>query len=237
MLKRFVELFGYELINSKKQPSLFPHLLRLFKQCRIDVVLDVGANHGQFAINLRKRGYKGAIHSFEPVAKSFEILQQASRRDKSWHVHKLALGDISGHRNMHVSGASELSSFLAANEFGEKRLKGMQNTHIERVDVLTLDDFFARHKADFLGAKIFLKMDTQGYDLNVFTGAQKSLGAIVGLVSELSMKQIYRDMPPHTQALEVYEQAGYNITGIFPIIRNADLTVVEMDCVLIRGCS
>ncbi len=237
MLKRLVELFGYELINSKKQPALFPHLLRVFKQCEVDIVLDVGANLGQFAKDLRKRGFKGVIHSFEPVSSSFKILEQASKYDKNWHVHNLALGDKNTSKDIYVSSASELSSFLKANTFGAGRLEGMPQTHMERVQIITLDHFLASNKPNQQTPNIFLKMDTQGYDLNVFKGAQKSLRVIVGLLSELSFKQIYRDMPSHTQALELYEQAGYNMTGIFPIIRNADLTVVEMDCVLIRGCS
>ncbi len=235
MLKRFVEYFGYELVNSKKQPALFPHLLRIFQQCQVDLVLDVGANQGQFAKDLRKRGYKGEIHSFEPVTDSFAIIKQHSRNDKNWYVHKLALGSENGSNNMRVSSASELSSFLKASNFGEQRLEKISETHMENVQVSTLDSFLTEHGLNQAGRKIFLKMDTQGFDLHVFSGAQHSLGLIVGLLSELSIKPIYKDMPPYTQALNTYEQAGYNITGLFPIIRNVDLTLVEMDCVMVKS--
>jgi len=234
MIKRFVELFGYELINSKKQPSLPAHLSRIFKQCHINVVLDVGANHGQFAKGLRARNYAGEIHSFEPVASSFAILQQASANDLNWHVHNLALGDKSGDQDIHVSKASELSSFLPANEFGSKRLKGMAAIHLETVQVLTVDQFLAEHNILSADKNIFLKMDTQGFDLNVFYGAKQSLPQIAGLMSELSFLQIYKNMPPYTEVIPVYEQAGYRVTGLFPIVRNQDLTLVEMDCVLIK---
>jgi len=235
MIKRLARLFGYELINSKKQPALFPHLLRILKQCSVNVVLDVGANHGQFARDLRKAGYRGEIHSFEPVTGSFEIIKQLSKNDPGWHVHKLALGDTNASKDIHVFGASELSSFLAANEFGAKRLDGMEQTHKESVQVSTLDDFLTGNDLNQPGQKIFLKMDTQGFDLNVFKGAQKSLDFIVGMLSELSFQPIYTDMPTYSQVLNAYEQAGYKTTGLFPVVRNANLTLVEMDCVLIKA--
>ena len=235
MIKRLARLFGYELINSEKQPALLTHLLRILKQCNVSVVLDVGANHGQFARDLRKAGYRGEIHSFEPVASSFEIIKNISKNDPGWHVHKLALGATNAMQDIHVFWASELSSFLAANEFGENRLDGMVQTHKESVQISTLDDFLAEKDLNRHGKKIFLKMDTQGFDLSVFKGAQKSLNFIVGMLSELSFQPIYADMPSYSQALSVYEQAGYNTTGLFPVVRNADLTLVEMDGVLIKA--
>ncbi len=235
MIKQLVRLFGYELINSKKQPALFPHIVRILKQCHVNVVLDVGANHGQFARDLRKAGYRGDIHSFEPVADSFATLQHRSKNDPDWHVHKLALGDANASKDIHVSGASELSSFLAANEFGEKRLDGMARTRKESVQISTLDDFLVSNGLNRPDKKIFLKMDTQGFDLNVFRGAQKSLNIIIGILSELSFQPIYAGMPSYGQALHIYEQAGYKPTGLFPVVRNANLTLVEMDCVLIKA--
>ncbi|MCF6274325.1 MAG: FkbM family methyltransferase [Robiginitomaculum sp.] len=231
MIKWTARLFGYELINSKKQPSLLPHLLRVFKQNSVDLVLDVGANEGQFAKDLRKYGFRGEIHSFEPVASCYQILLRASKNDEHWHVHNMALGAENGYMEINVSSATKLSSFLRANDFGVKRLAGIDDTQIERVKIETLDSFL-RHNIS--NKRIFLKMDTQGFDLNVFAGSLNSRENIVGLLSELSLQKIYHDMPSYTSALETYEQANYRVTGLFPIIRNLDLTLVEMDCVMIK---
>ncbi|PHQ59078.1 MAG: FkbM family methyltransferase [Robiginitomaculum sp.] len=233
MLKWIATLFGYELINSKKQPSLFPHLFRVFKQCKVDMVLDVGANNGQFAIDLRKRGFRGDIHSFEPVASCYQALLKISNNDERWHVHNFAMGSENGEMKINVSTATELSSFLSANDFGTARLAGLDDTHMELVKVVTVDSFLSN--LNITDKHIFLKMDTQGFDLNVFNGAQNSMENIVGLLSELSVQKIYNNMPSYTSALKTYEYANYRITGLFPIIRNLDLTLIEMDCVMIKN--
>ncbi|MBL4617408.1 MAG: FkbM family methyltransferase [Robiginitomaculum sp.] len=210
-------------------------MARIFKQCEINSVLDIGANQGQFAKSLRKRGYAGEIHSFEPVADSFKVLQQYSSSDANWYVYNIALGDECAFKDIHVSKASDLSSFLPASNFGSKRFASMAETHTETVEISTVDMFLSENDELFKDKKIFLKMDTQGFDVRVFNGARDSWPAIAGLLSELSFQKIYKGIPTYLEALSVYEQAGYKITGLFPIVRNNDLTLVEMDCVMIKS--
>src|SRR6476659_2537452 len=57
----------------------------------IDLVLDVGANVGQFATSLREKGYAGQIESFEPVSSVFQALADTARNDPRWNVHNMAL--------------------------------------------------------------------------------------------------------------------------------------------------
>ena len=64
LLRRVFYFFGYELISTRKSPTLYSHLENIFKLYRIDVVLDVGANTGQFATLIREMGYRGDIYSF-----------------------------------------------------------------------------------------------------------------------------------------------------------------------------
>jgi FkbM family methyltransferase len=44
----------------------------------INLVLDVGANVGQFGLSLRNRGYAGQIMSFEPVSDAFNELKKVA---------------------------------------------------------------------------------------------------------------------------------------------------------------
>jgi hypothetical protein len=79
-----------------------------------------------------------------------------------------------------------------------------------------------------------LKMDTQGYDLKVYRGAASSLGRVQAVVSELSFQPIYEGMPDYRQMLAEFESAGFAVSGLFPVSRNPDLSLIEMDCVLVR---
>src|SRR5438552_1566999 len=62
----------------------------------IDLVVDVGANRGQYGRALREWGYAGEIVSFEPLAEAFAELALLSGPDKRWTCHQLALGDDEG---------------------------------------------------------------------------------------------------------------------------------------------
>ena len=91
--RRLAKLFGYDLLHIKRRhPSLEAHLGVLFKQIGVNLVLDVGANTGQYANLLRKNGYKGHIFSFEPISKNVAILELKAKDDPRWHICHYSLG-------------------------------------------------------------------------------------------------------------------------------------------------
>lgn len=224
---------GYELIKEAKSPSLRSHLARVFDRYRIDTVLDVGANHGQFGAAIRSNGYRGAIYSFEPVTASFERLAQVAAKDDRWHVFKLGLGDRPGRQIINIARSSDLCSLLAPNDFGRLEFPKIEADEQESIEIDTLDHFLAEQELP-TDAGIFLKMDTQGYDLKVFEGAAHSLGRIAGMLSELSLSPIYENAPHYLESLAAYEARGFRVSGLYPVSRNSDLAVIEVDCVLIK---
>jgi hypothetical protein len=83
--------------------------------------------------------------------------------------------------------------------------------------------------------RVFLKMDTQGYDLEVFKGAADIMDCVVGLQSELSFISLYEGAPPWREAIACYENAGFVISALAPVSHDAVTSaVIEMDCVLVR---
>lgn len=232
---KIARLFGYELIKRKKHSTLNSHLMNLIDRHAIDLVLDVGANSGQFGTMLRKEGYKGEIHSFEPVSETFELLRATCSGDHRWFVHQVAMGDVCGGKTMNVTEGSNLSSFLEPNDFGKEEFKPIKVISEETVEVSTIENFLTTHVTDFDKRRILLKMDTQGYDLNVFKGSLKVLGSIVCLLSEISLMPIYSNMPYYVDSLKKYEENGFVVTGFFPISRKDNLSLIEIDCTLLNS--
>ena len=58
--------------------------MKIINQFKIDLIFDIGANVGQYAMLLRKLGYKNQIVSFEPMKKEFNILKNKSINDSFW---------------------------------------------------------------------------------------------------------------------------------------------------------
>lgn len=233
--RKIARLLGYELIKLRKHPTSNAHIINLINAHNIDLVLDVGANQGQFGKVLRQEGYRGEIHSFEPVGATFGRLEEASQTDKRWFAYQLAMGDECGNQTINVAESSDLSSLLNPNNFGKEKYKKIETLRKETIQVSTIDTFLEEQIADLDNKRIFLKMDTQGYDLNVFKGSFNTLKHIICMLSEISLIPIYSGMPHYLDALKNYEEQGFIVTGLYPISRKDNLSVVEMDCMLFNN--
>ena len=235
--KAAARLAGWELQHIRKdQPTLETHLSQLLPKLGIDCVLDVGANQGQYGRMLRQAGYRGRIASFEPVQVSFEILRAKAAKDPQWKVFHYALGAKAGEQMIHVSRATVMASFLDATEFSHQQFpEGMPVTRDEKVSIRTLDEVFPLVTEGLKSPRVFLKMDTQGFDLQVFAGAKRTLPQVLGLQTEISIQAIYDGMPDYLESLTTYTKAGLVMTGLYPVSRDKQtLALIELDCVMRR---
>jgi FkbM family methyltransferase len=235
--KAAARLAGWELQHIRKdQPTLETHLSQLLPKLGIDCLLDVGANQGQYGTLLRRCGYKGRIASFEPVKASFEILRAKAAKDPQWSVYNYALGAKAEEKLIHVSRSTVMASFLDATEFSHTQFpEGMPVTRDEKVTIRTLDEVFGLVTEGLKSPRVFLKMDTQGFDLQVFAGAKRSLPQVRGLQTEISIQAIYEGMPDYLESLATYTKAGFVMSGLYPVSRDKQtLALIELDCVMRR---
>jgi FkbM family methyltransferase len=210
------------------------HVAQLLRRYRINCVLDVGANRGQYGRRLRRIGFEGHIMSFEPVAATFAELQETVAADPRWTAHPYALGREDTSASMNVVPGT-LSSLLPPTQFGSARYARLRDPAPEEVEVRRLDGILDEVLADVPDARPYLKLDTQGFDLEAFAGLGDRVRDIVAMQSEVSVVEIYAGMPPMAEALETYEAAGFEITGLFPVSREAETgRVLEFDCVMVR---
>jgi FkbM family methyltransferase len=227
------ELFGYHLVRKDKLVEIKhapgEHLRLLLENLGINHVLDVGANTGQYVQELRDIGYSGRITSFEPVQSCYDELMKKSSRDDLWDIRHHALGAKQEQLEINVSEATAFSSFLPANDYANKRYKRIQPTHTENVQVERLDAIF--NEITQPDERVYLKLDTQGYDLQAFAGCQNCMDRILGMQSEVSVTAIYENMPNYLESLKVYQDAGFQLTGLYPIAWDEPtLRVIEFDC-------
>jgi FkbM family methyltransferase len=210
------------------------HLVGLLAHYRVNCVLDVGANRGQYARMLRRAGYRGQIVSFEPVPDLHAALVKASAADERWSVHQMALGRTDGSMHMNVVPGT-MSSLLSPSEYGTRRYSQLRDVHEVEVPVRRLDGLLDT-LPELQGRRLFLKMDTQGFDLEAFAGLGDRVEQVVGLQSEVALLTIYDDMPRLPEALPVYEAAGFGVTGFYPVTREwRTWRVLEFDCVMARA--
>jgi FkbM family methyltransferase len=211
------------------------HVAWLLRELDINCVLDVGANIGQSAQRLRSEGYAGRIVSFEPVPALADQLRRTAEGDPNWSVVQCALGDADEETEIHVRPGA-MSSILPSSDFGKSWSNRLRDAETQTISVRRLDGLFADAVAGIAEPRVYLKLDTQGYDLQAFAGAGETVKQIVGLQSEVSCVPIYDHMPRLPEQISVYEAAGFEITGMFPVTRHrATLRVIEFDVTMVRG--
>lgn len=214
-------------------------LSETLQRLEISCILDVGANQGQYGLMLRRIGYAGHIISFEPVGEAFQALQAVASQDAKWTAYQWALGAETTHAQIHVSRSSAFSSFLTPTAYSVRRFRDSAPVErVEEVEVHRLDEILLRVESHIEHPRIFLKMDTQGYDLQVFAGAGSETQRVLGLQSEVAVVPLYEGAPTMVEALRVYEAQGFDLAGLFPVCRDPDSArVLEYDCLLLRSSS
>lgn len=215
--------------------AIASHLRSLFDHCGIRTVLDVGANRGQYHDFLRQEvGFEGTVHSFEPIAGLVEAMLQRQSEDAAWHIHHCALGDEAGVATIGVAQSDTLSSLKGLAERAPSAFVASATVvREESITIATLDDFVARHAIDLLTT--YLKVDTQGFDMEVLAGGPNAVQALPAMQLELAIQQIYAGVAPYRDVLVTLESLGMAISGLFPISCDAQLKAVEFDCILVRS--
>lgn len=197
------------------------------------LVLDVGANTGQYATLLRMLGYEGDIISFEPVSESFQELKAAASSDGRWRVEQIALGNANERRSIHLLPRSDFNSFHQPNRFALDNIKRIEPYGMEEVQVRRLDDVIEMVGEGRDRASIFLKTDTQGHDLAVLEGAGDTLKSVTGIQAEIPVTALYEEVAPLNETLDHYARVGFRAFGFRPISW-ADGRMLEMDALFER---
>jgi FkbM family methyltransferase len=195
----------------------------------INLVVDVGASRGQFARNLRQIGYQGFICSFEPIPEEFARLEELMGADPRWKGYQLALGREDKRALFNVAAESTvMSSFLRHKD---------RNAQIRKIEVSVrrLDSLEDELLALVSEPRILLKLDTQGFDLEVVKGGLRCMEHVLCLQSEIAVDHLYNEMPHYLDALQRYETLGFQLAGLFEVARNpSQETVIEMNCLMVR---
>ncbi len=213
------------------------HARNLLRTCAIDLVIDIGANYGQFAQSLRHSGYNGQIISFEPLVAAYAALKTAAVHDPAWQIHRFAVGDAPAELPFNVYCNSVFSSLHTASSTGQDRFGShLVIDHVETVPVRTLDSLAAEFFPTAPNARILLKTDTQGHDLAVLRGAPLTLQRTTAIATEASVRPIYEGSPTYQEIIQFLACAGFRLSGLYPISHDdRDFSLIELDCYFVRA--
>lgn len=233
LIKKVLEFFNLRLIKISKNENLNDVLNYLFYKLNINILLDVGANSGQFGLKNRNSGYKKTIISFEPLKKVFNVLKKNSINDKYWKCENIAIGNKDGETIINESNYSLSSSLLP---ISKEHLRAKENSNYiaqHKVLIKKLDTYIKENSLE--NDNIFLKIDTQGTEYDVLKGLDLNLHKIKGILCELTLTELYVGQKLWIEIINFLEKKNFEIWFLEKGFQDHKIKkVLQIDCIFIN---
>ena len=214
LVKKIVRKIGFDIIRFHPASTMGvnPYYdMTKFVNSKNPVLFDVGANQGQTVNKYIEVFSNSNIHSFEPSPKTFEILKKNTSNMENVSIWNYGVGSKTDLLLLNENKSSVMSSFLELGEqgWGEIKKKTM-------VDIITIDNFLDQHKISKVDV---LKLDVQGFEVEIFKGAKKSMteGKIGLLYFEITFIKMYVGLPSFTELYEFCISCGFELVSIYPM--------------------
>jgi len=202
----------------------------VFKDLHFDCILDVGANKGQFALFARSRFPQARLISFEPLPRPAEKFGRVFAKDPDVKLIRAAVSRERGTLVMHVTEHDDSSSALG---IGKAQRDIFNSREVGKCEVPCgpLGDFIAD---DDFGQRNLLKIDVQGFELEVLRGAEGLLDRFAAIYCELSFMELYVGQPLAEEIIDFLTGRGFRSAGTYNMTLSPDGKPVQADGLFIR---
>jgi FkbM family methyltransferase len=233
-IRRTLRGLGYDV--RPYQAHYFPdvQLTALLRSLKVNLVLDVGANSGQFGKSLREHGYAGRIVSFEPLEAARKGLLDATGGDPQWQVaERCAIGERDGVLDINVSQNSVSSSALQMLDAHLRTAPDSRYVATERVPLRRLDTCALQYLD--AASVALLKIDTQGYEDRVLDGAAGILDRISTVQLEISLVPLYAGQRLFPEMLQRMLALNFEVWAMWPVLVDPDSgRLLQVDATFVR---
>lgn len=196
------------------------------------VILDVGANDGWFSKVVFRFWPNARIISFEPLKSMHHHLDILKKKKNTYAYEKIGIGEENKKFKINEYGTSGLSSFKDINSSYsyDSQIFNQQVSTSYDVDVLTLDDYVTRSQ---IKGEFCVKIDTQGFEMEVLKGAQKLFDSqrIKVVIIELMTIEKYQGASLYYEIIDYLEKYGLRLVDIHNSYYEEDGKLSEFDAV------
>jgi FkbM family methyltransferase len=209
--KSFLDKMGYQLVRKNlEEAAPFEDMQHFLPASASPVIFDVGANFGQTVERILSHYPHAVVHAFEPSPASFQTLASNCANRPSVKAWNLGVGASESLLTFNENEHSQLSSFLEP-----LNVCGGETKRKTEVAVTSLDAFCDKQSIDKID---ILKLDTQGFELPIFQGAERLMREhrIGFIFFELIVSEHYSGLPPYWELLRFLDERGYKMASFYP---------------------
>jgi len=221
-----------KLVRDRPMRDMNALMLLKARERGVRTLLDVGANKGQFAAEMRRLGYKGRIVSFEPLSDAHAQLAAAAAGDPEWIVpERMAIGNEDGEARINISANSVSSSLLGVESKVTEvetttDFVAAETTPLRRLDSALLPEWDGPYA---------MKIDTQGFEMAVLQGAPETLRQTELVSTELSLARLYTGGARVSDVFAFLEDAGFRAIAVTEGFADAERNeVLQVDATFLR---
>lgn len=202
---------------------------RLVAELDPDLVVDCGANCGQWGLRLKGVFPEVNLHSFEPIYSTFVRLKEVASKYENWRCINAALSSHSGVSTIKVASNQGMSSSLSNPSLHISVHPDIDFEKTEEVSLTTLDQYKYQFK------KIFLKIDVQGHEYALLMGAIETLESVVLIEIESSFTPLYEFEIPHHKLISMLMDKGFVPIKFGNVHEDSRGRVWQLDTLLIKS--
>ncbi len=211
LIRSIFRSIGYDIIKYRPDQPGKDIMIDLRKYLKNDspVIFDAGANEGQTVATFKEEFPNCVMHSFEPSPTTFATLKENTKKFSNSNIYNAGLGSKSDKLRFNENEHNQMSSFLELGEFGHGDIK--KET---LVDVKTIDQIVEENSINIVD---ILKSDTQGYDLEIFKGAQNSIdNNKIGMIYfEIIFSKMYENLPTVSELFDFLSNNNFHLIAFY----------------------
>jgi FkbM family methyltransferase len=233
-IKAVARSFGFDVIRFHPESSDQAKLWAVLNHLKTDLVLDVGANEGQYGSGLRAIGYRGRMVSFEPLSSAHAVLTRNAQGDAGWQIHsRAAIGDSDGEITINIAGNNVSSSVLPMLAQHANAAPESQYIGSEKVPLVRLDSVATAYAAS--AQSVFLKIDTQGFEAAVLRGASQLLHKCRAVQLEMSLTPLYAGQELWDYFVRELTAMGFELWTVLPgFVEASTGRSLQFDAIFVR---
>jgi len=213
------ERFGGNVMNMNDyEIHALLHISRTLDRLedKLDIIYDIGSNDGLWSEIFAL--YTGNnVYAFEPLPKMIQLIQMRSKRIPLIKIQPVACGATWSHTNINEDNFAPSSSILKMTDLHTEEWSFTGKSSALAVNVTPLDDWRIKN---YLPFPSLIKIDVQGYENEVLTGASETLKKTKYLWIELNLKNFYENGSSFDSVYKKVTGLGFELVDVVDLIRS-----------------